>query len=131
MGTPRGGRWTDEGIESAIAILLRVGVLAAAALVLAGLVAALIRTGGDPVQSFATFNAAVSHLLSPTALLRGIVQLEPIALAQAGLLLLVATPVMRVAFSALGFVMQRDWAYVVITSIVLAVLALGLIGGVG
>ena len=45
---------------------------------------------------------------------RGIIQL--------GLLLLIATPVARVVFSVIGFVRQRDFVYVVLTLIVLAVL---------
>jgi uncharacterized membrane protein len=44
------------------------------------------------------------------------------AIIQFGLLLLIATPVARVAFSLVGFAMERDRIYVVITSIVLAVL---------
>jgi uncharacterized membrane protein len=41
-----------------------------------------------------------------------------------GLLLLIATPVMRVAVSILGFAHQRDLRYVLITSVVLALLIL-------
>jgi uncharacterized membrane protein len=45
---------------------------------------------------------------------RGIIQL--------GLLLLIATPVARVAFSVAAFAVQRDRLYVVVTLIVLAIL---------
>jgi uncharacterized membrane protein len=38
------------------------------------------------------------------------------------LLLLIATPVARVLFSVLGFGLERDWMYVVITLLVLALL---------
>jgi uncharacterized membrane protein len=43
-----------------------------------------------------------------------------------GLLLLVGTPVVRVVFSVIAFALERDWLYVWITLIVLAVLAYGL-----
>ena len=46
-----------------------------------------------------------------------------------GLLLLVATPVMRVIFSAAAFAFQGDRTYVIITLIVLAVLSYSLLGG--
>ena len=46
------------------------------------------------------------------------------ALIQLGLLLLIATPVARVAFSVFAFERQRDWTYVGITLFVLAVLRL-------
>jgi uncharacterized membrane protein len=45
------------------------------------------------------------------------------------LLLLIATPILRVAFSLVGFAIERDRAYVIITSIVLAVLLYSLISG--
>jgi uncharacterized membrane protein len=46
-----------------------------------------------------------------------------------GLLLLIATPVMRVAVSVLIFVHQRDWTFVVITSVVLVLLVLSFVLG--
>jgi uncharacterized membrane protein len=51
---------------------------------------------------------------------RGIIQL--------GLLLLIATPVARVAFAVFGFAAERDRMYVVFTLIVLGVLLYSLIG---
>jgi uncharacterized membrane protein len=50
-------------------------------------------------------------------------------LIQLGLLLLIATPVARVAFSVAAFAMQRDRLYVVVALIVLAVLMYSLMGG--
>ena len=48
---------------------------------------------------------------------------------QFGLLLLIATPLARVAFSVLAFALQHDRAYVIVTLIVFAVLISSLIGG--
>jgi uncharacterized membrane protein len=48
---------------------------------------------------------------------------------QLGLLLLIATPVARVAFSLAAFAIQRDRLYVVVTLIVLGVLAFSMAGG--
>jgi len=50
-------------------------------------------------------------------------------LIQLGLLLLIATPVARVAFSVVAFAMQRDRLYVAVALIVLAVLMYSLMGG--
>ncbi len=51
---------------------------------------------------------------------------------QLGLLLLIATPIARVAFSVVGFAIERDRMYVVFTLIVLAILLYSLLGsGVG
>jgi uncharacterized membrane protein len=43
-------------------------------------------------------------------------------LIQLGLLLLIATPMARVAFSVIGFALEKDWFYVGITLLVLALL---------
>ena len=48
---------------------------------------------------------------------------------QLGILVLIATPVFRVLLSAFAFWMQRDWIYVAITLVVLAVLAFSLLSG--
>ena len=53
------------------------------------------------------------------------------AIIQFGLLLLIATPVARVAFSAVAFASRGDYMYVVITLIVLAVLLYSLFGSGG
>ena len=48
---------------------------------------------------------------------------------QAGLLLLIATPVARVVFSVFAFALQRDRTYVFVTLIVLGILLYSLMGG--
>ena len=50
-------------------------------------------------------------------------------LIQLGLLILLATPVARVAFSVIAFLLQRDRLYVAITLVVLAVLLYSMVGG--
>jgi uncharacterized membrane protein len=52
-------------------------------------------------------------------------------LIQFGLLLLIATPIARVAFSAVAFVYQRDWTYVLVTLVVLGLLVYSLLGSGG
>jgi uncharacterized membrane protein len=48
--------------------------------------------------------------------------MHPLGLIQFGLILLIATPVARVVFSVLGFALERDWMYVLITILVLGLL---------
>lgn len=48
---------------------------------------------------------------------------------EAGLLVLIATPVARVLFSVIGFTRQRDYAYVGVTLVVLTVLVYNLVAG--
>jgi uncharacterized membrane protein len=51
---------------------------------------------------------------------------RPVAIAQLGLLVLVATPVIRVGVSLIAFVVERDRLYVAITASVLGLLLLSL-----
>jgi uncharacterized membrane protein len=45
-----------------------------------------------------------------------------VLLGSLGILLLIATPVARVIFTVFAFAHERDWTYVVVTLIVLALL---------
>jgi uncharacterized membrane protein len=47
---------------------------------------------------------------------------DPLALIQLGLFLLIATPVARVILSVAAFAVERDRVYVAITTLVLAIL---------
>jgi uncharacterized membrane protein len=48
---------------------------------------------------------------------------DALAWMQLGLLILIATPVMRVIYSAVAYALQRDWVYVAITLAVLIAIA--------
>jgi uncharacterized membrane protein len=122
-----GSRWGDKRIEQMMGNLLRAGVVAAAVVVLAGGVLYLIHYGTarpdtrvfhgeDP--EFRTVHGIVADALTFES--RGIIQF--------GLLLLIATPVARVVFSAGAFALERDFLYVAITLLVLGVLAYSLLG---
>jgi uncharacterized membrane protein len=53
---------------------------------------------------------------------RKALSLDPRGLIQLGILLLIATPIVRVAFTVFAFAYQRDWTYVAVTLIVLGLL---------
>ncbi len=66
-----------------------------------------------------------------SALAQGALSGKPYAIIGLGMLLLMATPVVRVALSVVFFLMQKDWLYVAITVFVLTVLLLSLVTGIG
>jgi uncharacterized membrane protein len=117
--------WTDHQVERIISKLLLVGVSTAAIVVLAGGILFLVRHGHQTPQ-FREFHGEPTELRTLGGLFRAVRNLEARAVIQLGLGLLIATPVARVVFSLFAFIRQRDRMYVVITSIVLAVLLLGL-----
>lgn len=116
----------DAAMERGMARLLQVGVLLACAVVLVGGTLTLLRHGALRV-SFKQFHGEPGALRQPAALLAAVLRLQPEALVQLGVLLLIATPVARVLFAAGAFLRQRDWRYVAISAGVLAVLLFGLL----
>ena len=122
--------WTDQRIEIFIGSLLRAGVLLAATVFLIGGVLYLSRHGHETIQ-YRTFHGEPQSLKSIPAVVEGIASNHARAIIQFGLLLLIATPIARVLFAAFGFLMEKDYVYVVITLIVLAVLLYSLLGSAG
>jgi uncharacterized membrane protein len=64
--------------------------------------------------------------LSPSALMAGIARGSALGVLQLGLLILIATPITRVAASVLLFLLERDELYVGVTTLVLVMLLLAL-----
>lgn len=119
---------TDRSIEKMISVLLRVGVLISGSVVLVGGIYYLLRHGGE-IASYRVFHGAPAADRIVPQIVRSALSLRARSIIQLGLLLLIATPILRVAFSLVGFAMERDRVYVLITSIVLAVLLYSLISG--
>ncbi|MDQ2890143.1 MAG: DUF1634 domain-containing protein [Gemmatimonadota bacterium] len=125
----RTGRWSDEHVELFIGNLLRWGVVLAAIVTAIGGAMFLIRHGGN-VADYQVFRGQPAYLKSVTQVVRGAANLDPTAIIQLGILLLIATPITRVALSLLAFFKQHDRTYVVVTAVVLALLLYSL-GGAG
>jgi len=121
------GGWTDLRIEIIIGMLLRSGVILAASVILIGAGLYLTRHGHE-IPNYTAFHGEPESLKSPIEIMQGVMHMSARAIIQFGLLLLIATPVARVLFSAIAFTLERDVMYVVITLIVLAVLLFSLFG---
>jgi uncharacterized membrane protein len=122
--------WTDEQVEQVVGNLLRVGVIAAAAVVLLGACVYVPVHAREPVGNhYQIFRGEPTDLRSPVDAVRQAVDFRGRGLIQLGLLLLIATPVARVIFSAFAFARQHDWTYVVITLVVLTVLVYSIFSG--
>jgi uncharacterized membrane protein len=121
-------RWTDHAIEQSIGRFLQVGVMLAAAVVLVGATLLLMQHGSAPV-SYAVFHSGPQQLRTIAGIVRGALALDSKAIVQLGLVLLIATPVVRVAFMLIAFVVQRDRVYIAISGLVLALLLYGLLLG--
>ena len=122
-------QWTDQRIENIVGNLLRVGVILSAVVVLCGGVLYLIEYGHAPAD-YRIFRGEPTDLKSLRGIVRDAFTLHSRGLIQLGLLLLIATPVARVAFSIFGFAEEKDRMYVTFTVIVLLILLYSLIGSV-
>ena len=121
--------WTDEQMEAIISVLLRTGVTAASLLVLAGGIYYLARHGMEH-PDYRVFRGEPIELRSLPGIVGFALGSHSRSIIEVGLLLLVMTPVARVLFSVMGFARQRDYLYVIVTLVVLAVLLHNLIAGV-
>ena len=87
----------------------------------------LLHCGNDPFcladyRRFSYATAADPSYTSLPAILGGLLDFTPVGWIQAGVLLLILTPILRVVLSFFSFVEERDWLYAAITAVVLAVI---------
>lgn len=120
--------WTEQQVEEIVGNLLRGGVILAAVVVVVGGILYLARHGGA-IPHYRVFHGEPADLRSVSGIVTDAWSWQSRGIIQLGLLLLVATPVARVAFSVFAFMQERDLTYVMVTLIVLAVLLYSLIGG--
>jgi uncharacterized membrane protein len=116
----------DRRLESVMGNLLRVGVLLAAGLVTIGALIYLAQHCADHT-SFRTFTEESAALRTVPGIAKLAAHGNSSGLIQLGLLLLIATPVARVVFAVIGFALERDRLYVVVSSIVLVILVISLL----
>lgn len=99
--------------------ILLAGVGTAAVLLLGGLLSAALVGWTGSLRGL----AATTHAVGDFSGFAGhLAELRPFAIAQAGLLVLLATPVLRVAASLVAFAFEGDRLYAAITAVVLAIL---------
>ena len=119
---------TDRTIENTVSTILRLGVIFSGSIVLAGGVYYLALHGHESIdhRHFAG-QPAQDRLVG--RIIEGVVQLRPRSLIQFGILCLIATPIVRVGYSLVGFALEHDRTYVLITAVVLAILLSSLLSG--
>ena len=118
--------WTDEQIDQILGKLLRTGVFLAAGVVLLGGLL-YIANYGATTPDYRIFHGEPADLRSVVGIMAAAWSLRGRGLIQLGLLLLIATPIVRVLFSSIAFAMQHDRLYVIVTAIVFSALLLGLL----
>lgn len=111
----------DTDIEKVIGYLLRYGVISASLVVLAGGIVYLVRHGHQ-LPAYREFRGEPDKYREPVLMWEAVMRGEGRPLIQLGLLILIATPIARIAFSIFGYLMEKDYLYTVLTVIVLLVI---------
>ena len=110
---------TEQSIERGITRVLRFGALLSTVIMLVGVVLAVVqgKPGGQAALNFLRFRD----------LLPGLLRFDPTAVTELGVLLLLFTPVARIAVAAIGFAAERDLKYMAISLGVLAVVLFSIV----
>jgi uncharacterized membrane protein len=117
----------DRRLETLLGNVLKTGVIVSAVVVLIGAVVYLSRHGMDRAD-FRVFKGEPANLRSVAGIVGDALAESGQGIIQLGLLLLIATPVLRVLLSLAGFLRQGDKTYIIVTVFVLAVLIYSLAG---
>ena len=109
-----------QEINAVVHRVLILGLGLSTALMLFGLALELIQHGKLP-DAMVPLDQIFTQLAA----------LQPAAFLSLGLLTLIATPILRVIGSIIGFVYERDWRYALVTLVVLLVVILSIFIGRG
>ncbi len=107
--------------------ILRLGVVLSGAMIVLGLVPYLVSEGGRRAD-FHVFRGEPTAFRTLGGVVVDAAHADPRGIMQLGVLLLVATPVARVALCLVEFARAKDRLYVGVTLLVLAALSWGLFG---
>lgn len=124
----RRGKFNDTDMQTIIGWILRTGVIVSIAIVIFGGVLYIYRHGGQ-VADYHTFQNVPVFVRGIGNIVVNIFNFRGQAIIQFGILMLIATPVMRVVFAAIGFALEKDRLYVFISLLVLFIIFASAFGG--
>lgn len=117
---------SEHAMDTAVGQLLRLGVIVSALIVFTGGALYVARHGSER-PTYGTFAGEPSDLRTISGIVYDASRFRPRGLIQFGLLCLIATPVLRVAFSVYAFARMGDYKYIIIALIVLTLLLYSLL----
>lgn len=115
----------DKDIEIIMGNLLRYGVLASVTIVVIGAFFYLFQHAGDKPQ-YRQFLGEPKRITEFGTVWKTALQGRGRSIIQIGLFVLMATPIARIVFSIIGYILEKDYLYIIITLIVLSVILFSL-----
>ena len=121
-------RSKDKNMQVVIGWVLRAGVFISMTIVFLGGILYIYRHGHS-VANYSEFKGVPDFVHSASGIINGILTLRGRAIIQAGIILLIATPIIRVLFSAVGFIREKDYLYTAISLFVLFIIIISALSG--
>lgn len=126
--------WAERDMELFIGKLLRYGVIISCIITLIGGIFYLLQQGTQmpdysPIPDGKQFLGVISDLRELYTIIPLAFNLNGAAIIQFGVCVLIATPILRVAFSIIAFLAEKDYLYVGITMLVLAIIIANMLLG--
>lgn len=115
----------DKDIELIMGNMLRYGVLLSAAIVITGAVIFLWQHGTE-LPDYSKFSGEPKRLIEAGSIWHTAWEGRGRSIIQLGLLVLIATPIARIVFSIIGFIIEKDILYTLITLVVLLIIIFSL-----
>ena len=116
-----------KDIQVVLGTLLRAGVIISMSIVLIGGIIFLIHNKGV-ITDYKVFKPELSKFSSIAEIFKGVSTLHGDAIVQFGILMLIFTPIARIFFAIFSFFLERDYLYVIIGFIILAIITISLNG---
>jgi uncharacterized membrane protein len=120
--------FTDVDLNRSVGNLLRLGVILSVATSLIGFIK-LFMEGFKMPKKYTSLDMGSSSEKVWGMFWNSLCKGEGMAIIQLGILLLIFTPLVRIIFALIGYLKEKDYVYVVISSIVLAIMAVSFFTG--
>ncbi|MGN6179925.1 MAG: DUF1634 domain-containing protein [Mucilaginibacter sp.] len=121
-------RFKDRDMQAVIGWVLRLGVIISIFIVFIGGVIYLWRHGHEVVDHH-TFKGVPEFISTFHGIFANSFTLHGQAIIQLGIALLIATPILRIIFSTIGFALEKDKLYVFVSLLVLAIIFASMLSG--
>lgn len=108
--------------------VLRAGTVISVSIVFIGGLFYLYRHG-HTIADYKKFKGIPDFVQHFSGIIGGVLSLKGQAIIQLGIILLISTPILRVAFSTMGFVLEKDYMYVGISLLVLLIIFVSMLSG--
>jgi uncharacterized membrane protein len=121
-------KFKDRDMQLLLGQVLRAGTIISVSVVFFGGLFYLYRHGSS-IANYREFKGIPDFVQHAGSLIIGAVNLRGQAIIQLGIILLIATPILRVVFSTIGFALEKDYMYVSISLLVLFIIFMSMLSG--